>query len=46
MAYRTVFYYENYIMENCFNDKTNLYVDKLDYEMSTIANGTTKFQEQ
>ena len=46
MAYGTVFYYENYIMENCFNDKTNLYVYKFDYEMSTIANETTKFPEQ
>ena len=33
-------------MENCFNDKTNLYVYKFDYEMSTIANETTKFPEQ
>ena len=31
-------------MENCFTDKTNLY--KFDYEMSTIANETTKFLEQ
>ena len=33
-------------MENCFADKTNLYLYKFDYVMSTIENETTKFQEQ
>ena len=40
------FYYENCIMKNCFNDKANLYVYKFNFEISTIANEITKFQEQ
>ena len=30
-------------MQNCFNEKTNLYVYKFNYEMSTIANEITNF---
>ena len=33
-------------MKNCYNDKTNLYVYRFDYEMSAIANEITKFQDQ
>ena len=46
MAYGTVFYYENYIMKNSFNDKTNLYVYKFDCEVSTIRNEFTKFSNK
>ena len=33
-------------MENCFNNKTNLYVCKFDYELLTTANEITIFPEQ
>ena len=46
IAYGTVFYYENYIMKNSFNDKTSLYVYKFDYEVSTIRNEFTKFSNK
>ena len=33
-------------MKNCFNSKTNLYVYKFGYEMSTIASEITLLPEQ
>ena len=33
-------------MKNFFNRKTNLYVYKFGYEMSTVANEITIFPEQ
>ena len=33
-------------MKNCFNSKTNLYVYKFGYEMSTVANEIIIFLEQ